>query len=421
MIDLGKISVKDETSIVESRNKIRLLAEDLKFDAIGATRLATITSELTRIIYQEGEESSIMVGFDKKENTFGLMLIFQSRKEELEIEKAGNFFDKLDTSRTKDGFQRIETFKYIPDPEFEPTKGFIDAEKEKLLRLSRLELLEEVKRKNKELLKLLDELKERAEREKELAAQAAAAAAAEKKRAEELNKAYKQLKEMQEKLIHSEKLAALGKLAGSLSHELRNPLGAIKNAIYYLATPGIKIDKKTESEYFDIIKRHAGMADNIISNALDFARPRELELGKSRVNKAIDESLSEITIPKNIKIEKDYKQDVEMLFDFFQLKQAFSNIITNSIQAIKDRGRIRITTEKKRDSIKIVFEDNGKGIAKEDLGKIFEPLFSKKIRGTGLGLTIVEGIIERHKGSIHVESRLEKGTKVAVRLPIREK
>lgn len=420
MIDLGKISLKDEVSIVESRNKIRLLAEDLKFGSIGATRLATITSELCRIIYQKDEASSILVGFDKRQDSFGLILIFQTRKEELEIGKAQNFFDGLKTARTKDGFQRIEAFKYIPDPEFQPTREFIDTERERLIRLSRQELWEEVKRKNEELLKLLDELKIRAEREKQLAAQAAAAAA-EKKRAEELDKAYKQLKEMQEKLVRSEKLAALGKLAGSLSHELRNPLGVIKNAVYYLATPGLKVDKKTEKEYFDIIRRHTGMADNIISNALDFARPRELELRKNRVNKAIDESLSEVSIPENIKIEKDYKQDVEILFDFFQLKQAFSNIITNSIQAIKDKGRIKITTEKEKDSLRIVFEDNGQGIVREDLGKIFEPLFSRKIRGTGLGLTIVEGIIERHKGSIQVESQLGRGTKVIVKLPIREK
>lgn len=183
MIELGKILIKDQTSIIEARNKIGLLAEDLKFNSFDTTRLATVTSELSRIIYEEGQESNIEVGFDKKEGLFGLLLIFQTRKEGLDTEKAEIFFDRVKTFYTKDGFQRVETFRYIPDPKFKPTKEFIDLERERLVRFSRAELFNEVKRKNKELLKLLDEIKIRAGREKKLAVQAAAAAEAERRRA----------------------------------------------------------------------------------------------------------------------------------------------------------------------------------------------------------------------------------------------
>lgn len=183
MIELGKILIKDQTSILEARNKIGLLAEDLKFNSFDTTRLATVTSELSRIIYEEGQESNIEVGFDKKEGLFGLLLIFQTRKEGLDTEKAEIFFDRVKTFYTKDGFQRVETFRYIPDPKFKPTKEFIDLERERLVRFSRAELFNEVKRKNKELLKLLDEIKIRAGREKKLAVQAAAAAEAERRRA----------------------------------------------------------------------------------------------------------------------------------------------------------------------------------------------------------------------------------------------
>ena len=183
MIELGKILIKDQTSIIEARNKIGLLAEDLKFNSFDTTRLATVTSELSRIIYEEGQESNIEVGFDKKEGLFGLLLIFQTRKEGLDTEKAEIFFDRVKTFYTKDGFQRVETFRYIPDPKFKPTKEFIDLERERFVRFSRAELFNEVKRKNKELLKLLDEIKIRAGREKKLAVQAAAAAEAERRRA----------------------------------------------------------------------------------------------------------------------------------------------------------------------------------------------------------------------------------------------
>jgi len=155
MIELGKVLIKEETSIVEARNRIRLLAEDLKFNSFAATRLATITSELSRIVYEKDDGSSIVVGFDKREETFGLVLAFQSRKEELDAAKAEVFFDEVKIFHRKDGLRRIETFKYIPDPEFQPTKEFIEKEKERLIRFSREELVREVERKNEELSRLL--------------------------------------------------------------------------------------------------------------------------------------------------------------------------------------------------------------------------------------------------------------------------
>nr|HID58921.1 response regulator [Desulfobacterales bacterium] len=159
MIELGRIQIKDETSIVEARNKIRFLAKDLKFDSMNATRLATVTSELSRNLYQKGHESKVVVGFDKKEGVFGLILFFETRNEEVDIDRALVFFDRLKSSCSKDGFQKIEAFKKIPDPEFEPTEDFISLQRERLIRFSRAELLKEVKRKNEELLRLFDDLK----------------------------------------------------------------------------------------------------------------------------------------------------------------------------------------------------------------------------------------------------------------------
>ena len=159
MIELGKITIKDKASVVEARNKIRLLAQDLKFDSMDATRLAAATSELSRLIYQKGEESKIDVGFAKKGGRFGLILSFKTKKKKAHIEKISVFFNRLNIFSGNNGIQKIEAFKTIPDPQFIPTEDFICYARERLIRFSRAELLNELKRKNEELIGLLDDLK----------------------------------------------------------------------------------------------------------------------------------------------------------------------------------------------------------------------------------------------------------------------
>ena len=152
MTELGSIEIKDETSIVAARNKIRILTEDLNFDTIGSTRLATITSELGRMIHQEGDESSIAVSIEKyrpmrrahdeNEGPFGLKLIFQSKSKDLPIGGVHIFFDEMRTIQTKDGFQNIEAVKFIPDPAFHLTDTFVKTEREKLMRVSKAEVIQ---------------------------------------------------------------------------------------------------------------------------------------------------------------------------------------------------------------------------------------------------------------------------------------
>ncbi len=381
MIELGKILIKDQTSIIEARNKIGLLAEDLKFNSFDTTRLATITSELARIIYQEDEESSMVVGFDEKKGTFGLLLIFQGKKEKLDVEKAKIFFDKLDTFRTKEGFQRVEAFKYIPDPEFEPTKEFIDAETEKLLRLSRAELLEEVKRK------------------------------------------YEELKEMQEKLVHSEKLAALGKLAGIVGHELRNPLGAIRNSVYFLRLKlGPALQDEKIKRHLEMLDQEISNSDRIISDILFFSRVKPPIFTQNNLNAILKASLKKVMINPNIKVETELAELPLIPSDEGQMVQVFFNIILNAAESMPEGGKLTISSSVKqdRDFIKVSIKDTGEGISKENLSKLFEPLFSTKIKGTGLGMVACKSIIENHKGYIRVESEKGKGTLVMVELPIKQ-
>jgi len=160
MIELGKILIRDNISLIEARNKIRLLGQDLKYSSMSVTGLATITSEIIRSLDpREKEEVHIIIGFKEKENKYGLVLQFQSKKKEINFSLIQTFFDEGQVLPLKDGFQRIVTFKYVPDSTFKPTEEFIQEEKERIIRLSRAELLGEVKKKNEELLKFLDELK----------------------------------------------------------------------------------------------------------------------------------------------------------------------------------------------------------------------------------------------------------------------
>jgi PAS domain S-box-containing protein len=142
MIELGGIPIRDERAIVEARIKIRILAEDLNFGSIAATRLATISSEMSRWVLATDKASSIEVGLDKRDGTFGLALLFPSgqTRASVSIKTLNRIFDEVEEFQTADGLQSIKTFKFLPDPEFEPTEEFIGIAKELVQRLTREEL-----------------------------------------------------------------------------------------------------------------------------------------------------------------------------------------------------------------------------------------------------------------------------------------
>lgn len=201
MIELGTILIQDSAAIVGARNKLRLLAEDLKFDSVTCTRLAVITSELCRSLYQADGNTSVFVGFDKREFGVDLVLIFQGSVTPSIVQKASVFFDRIDVPVTGNGGACLVGFKRIQDPAFEPTESFVKNKRELLIQLSRAELLIEVQRKNRELQSLLDELRLSAEKEKKLAAEAATAEA-ERKKSRELTKAYRELEKVREQEYH---------------------------------------------------------------------------------------------------------------------------------------------------------------------------------------------------------------------------
>jgi len=251
----------------------------------------------------------------------------------------------------------------------------------------------------------------------------------ERKQAEEALKEYsgrleemveqrtKELRETQEQLIRKEKLAAIGQLGASIGHELRNPLGVIKNSTYYLEMKLGDADEKVR-KHLGIIDKEIARANKIIRDLMDFARVREPTLQKVDANHLVMEAISRSQIPENVEVITRLKKELPLLrADPDQIEQVFINLILNAAQAMPDGGRLEIATRAEDGFILIEFKDHGCGIPEEDLGKLFEPLFTTKTKGIGLGLAISKQLIEAHQGSIEVASEVGKGATFRVRLP----
>ena len=239
----------------------------------------------------------------------------------------------------------------------------------------------------------------------------------------ERKKAEIELKETREKLIRLDKLATLGKLAGILSHELRNPLGAIRNSVYFLR---LKLDTVSQDEkikrHLEMLEQEVSNSDRIISDILFFSRVKQPTFIQNNFNKILKASLLKVMINPNIKVETELAELPLIPSDENQIAQVFINIILNAVESMPGGGKLTISSSVKQDRnfINVSIKDTGEGISKENLLKLFEPLFSTKINGTGLGMVVCKSIIENHKGHIRVESEEGKGTLVTVELPIKQ-
>jgi PAS domain S-box-containing protein len=229
----------------------------------------------------------------------------------------------------------------------------------------------------------------------------------------------KELREAQEQLVHQEKLAVMGELAGGVGHELRNPLGAIKNAAYFLNMVLEEPEPKVR-ESLEILQKEVATSERIIGSLLDFARPKAPIRRKVEINEVLREALSRSTVPEDIEVVTQHDGGkAAILADSDQLVQTFGNIILNAIQAMPYGGQLTIKSETvSLDSIAISFSDTGVGIPEETLERLFEPLFTTKAKGIGLGLAIVKTQVEAHGGTIEAQSEVEKGSTFTVRLPM---
>lgn len=241
-------------------------------------------------------------------------------------------------------------------------------------------------------------------------------------------------KDLQDQLLRSERLSSIGRLAAGVAHEIKNPLGAIRNAIYYIknaliSSPVVEQDPQVKV-ILKLAEEEVDGAVRIIEELLDFSRVIQIIPRRTQINEILEKLRLHILIPDNINVQMDLDIALPMaMVDPDRLTQVFSNIATNAIQAMTTGGQLIIRTRMEVDGgeghrpavewVTVSFEDTGVGIQPQHLKKIFEPLFTTKARGTGLGLAITNNIVEKHGGSIGVVSQVGKGTTFTVKLPLR--
>ncbi|MEE4314754.1 MAG: ATP-binding protein [Desulfofustis sp.] len=222
--------------------------------------------------------------------------------------------------------------------------------------------------------------------------------------------------------LQTEKLSALGRMAAGIAHEINNPLAGI---LLYSSNLVKKVSEGTPiREGLDIIIDETIRCRTIIQELLDFSREREPQKIPTDINTIIEKTL---TILENefrlnrIKLRKNLANDMEKtMLDGNQIEQVFINLIINSIQALPEGGTVSITSRvsREREIVTVEIADDGNGIEKEALDKVFEPFFSTKAKGTGLGLSVSYGIIHKHQGHIQVDSELGKGTRFLIEIPL---
>ncbi len=244
-----------------------------------------------------------------------------------------------------------------------------------------------------------------------------------------MEKANRELRETQDKVIRSEKLASIGQLASGVGHELRNPLAAIRNAVYYVrdAVKESALVKEDPSlvEFLDMADREIQSATRIIGDLLDFARTPQLVLQPTDINALLIEAKGMIEIPSVVRVIERLGVDLPLMtVDRERMRQVFMNLLQNAVQAMPKEGEVYISTkiaglpgDSTSRFLFIEIRDTGLGITDSDRRKIFEPLFTTKAKGTGLGLPICLGIVHTHGGEITVESRAGAGATFIVRLP----
>jgi len=227
------------------------------------------------------------------------------------------------------------------------------------------------------------------------------------------------LRRTHDELINHEKLAALGQVAGGVAHELRNPLGAIKNVAYFL-NMALENPEPDIKECLKIMDNEVVTSENIIDALFDFSRKRPPARQKVDVNRLVEETLDRVPVPETVEIVTELDKGIPGISgDPVQLGQVFGNIIRNALQAMPEGGRLLIKSGiQKSGWITISLADTGTGIPEEDIENVFKPLFTTKAKGIGLGLAITKAHVEGHGGTIGVQSEPRNGTTFTVGLPI---
>ena len=241
-------------------------------------------------------------------------------------------------------------------------------------------------------------------------------------RTKDLETALNELREAQESLVRREKLAMLGQLAGGVGHELRNPLGVMTNAIYYLLMV-LKEAPVDVKEYLGIIRTQIALSEKIIGDLLDFARVKQPQLETVAVEEIVREQLERVGDLNGVKLVEDYAVALPPVsVDRIQIGQVVLNLVTNALQSMEGDGHGKGTlkmrvTRGANGYVRLEVSDTGIGMTQAQLDKMFEPLFTTKARGIGLGLAVSRSLVQANGGEISAVSEQGKGSTVSIDLP----
>jgi len=237
----------------------------------------------------------------------------------------------------------------------------------------------------------------------------------------QLDKANEDLRRAQEKLLKTERLAAIGDLAGMIGHDLRNPLQGIAGATYYLKTRknGLLDDK--EREMFGTIERCIAYSNKIVNDLIEYSKEINLNIVETNPQSLVEDTLRQVEVPVSIEIANQTQPQPTLVIDKDKIESVFKNLIKNAFDAMPDGGKLTIKSEHAGDTVVFSFEDTGAGMTPETLSKLWTPLFTTKAKGMGFGLSICKRIIEAHEGKITVESTIGKGSVFTVTFPIKAK
>ncbi|PYJ83086.1 MAG: PAS domain-containing sensor histidine kinase [Verrucomicrobia bacterium] len=228
----------------------------------------------------------------------------------------------------------------------------------------------------------------------------------------------------EQQTIESERLNALTLLAAGVAHEIGNPLNSLNIHLQLIEREARKLDgaKGAElQESVEVARAEINRLDSIITQFLRAIRPTRPQLRPENINTIVEEAVRFFALEikdRDIVVEQELRSDLPLLeLDRDQMKQAFYNVIKNSFEAMKSRGILRIRTDLDESHVIVRFTDTGGGISAENLSRVFEPYFTTKTSGTGLGLLIVRRIVREHGGELSIESSEGKGLTLTIRLP----
>jgi len=225
---------------------------------------------------------------------------------------------------------------------------------------------------------------------------------------------------LRQEVAQSERLKAVATLAAGMAHEIKNPLASIKTFAEYLPQKYDQPDYR--AKFTKIITQEVDRMNSLIQRLLEFAKPGQPQLSRVHAGPLIQETLEFLQgtlLMKQIQVVANLTQEDEVMADAGQMKQVLLNLLINSVEAMQQAGTIRVATVRENGHLDLTVSDTGPGIAKKDLSRVFDPFYTTKANGGGLGLSVVHSIVREHGGRVTIHSDLGKGTTVRVRLPVK--